>query len=323
MALAAAAARTRPGAPVWIYGARVEGVFSAARENGRETVVKRSLFRDVSVVFASACGGFAVVAATRADDFREGGDDERGIDGFKTVTTLVLPRSNAGSVVSARIEETTEPAETVPNWSVYPGLFAGGGLDVMTAFLLRAMPDRFEKPMSEKSETPFAVLDYCAGSGVLAAGIRSRVPDDAALTLMDADAVALRAARENFVGLGRGATVCASDGFSGLAPSETFDLIVSNPPVHLGLQPDFTVLRTLARECVARLNPSNPSASCWFVAQRYVPVASICADADVDATCVRARASRRGRSRGRGGARGLGAEEAEEAEEAVLQEGVL
>ena len=124
MALAAAAARTRPGAPVWIYGARVEGVFSAARENGRETVVKRSLFRDVSVVFASACGGFAVVAATRADDFREGGDDERGIDGFKTVTTLVLPRSNAGSVVSARIEETTEPAETVPNWASTP-LFRG------------------------------------------------------------------------------------------------------------------------------------------------------------------------------------------------------
>ena len=46
--------------------------------------------------------------------------------------------------------------------------------------------------MSEKRNA-FRVLDYCAGSGVLAAGIRSRVPDDAALTLMDADAVALRA----------------------------------------------------------------------------------------------------------------------------------
>ena len=57
------------------------------------------------------------------------------------------------------------------------GLFAGGGLDVMTAFLLRAMPDRFETPQSRidrpdaKRRTPFAVLDYCAGSGVLAAAV--------------------------------------------------------------------------------------------------------------------------------------------------------
>ena len=72
MALAAAAARTPPGAPVWIYGARVEGVFGAARDFDRsdrdlKPVVSRSLFRDVSVVFASACGAFGVVAATRAE----------------------------------------------------------------------------------------------------------------------------------------------------------------------------------------------------------------------------------------------------------------
>ena len=59
MALAAAAARTKPGAPVWIYGARLEGVFGAARVFGKK-------FRDVSVVFVSACGGFAVIKATRA-----------------------------------------------------------------------------------------------------------------------------------------------------------------------------------------------------------------------------------------------------------------
>ena len=317
MALAAAAARTPPGAPVWIYGARVEGVFGAARDFDRsdrdlKPVVSRSLFRDVSVVFASACGAFGVVAATRAEpeDPEDGKDgDGFALDGvarFRSVTKLVLPLSNGAGALS----------ETVENWSVYPGLFAGGGLDVMTAFLLRAMPDRFETPQSRidrpdaKRRTPFAVLDYCAGSGVLAAAVRRRVPDDAALTLTDADAVALRAARENFAALGRGVTLCASDGFSGLAPGETFDLIVSNPPVHLGLQPEFTVLRALVRECVSRLNPANPSASVWFVAQRYVPVASICADADVDATCARAddrfAAWRVARSQGGGEARSSG-----------------
>ena len=322
MALAAAAARTRPGARVWIYGARVEGVFGAAREQSHadRPVISRSLFRDVSVVFASACGAYAVAAATRAefsspaeaDGDRDGhGDGRPGAARFRAVTTLALPLPDAFSR-----DEKKEEIETVANWSVYPGLFAGGGLDVMTAFLLRAMPDRFEKPVSlddspdAKRRTPFAVLDYCAGSGVLAAAVRRRVPDDAALTLTDADAVALRAARENFAALGRGVTLCASDGFSGLAPGETFDLIVSNPPVHLGLQPEFTVLRRLARDCVERLNAKNPHASCWFVAQRYVPVASICADADVDATCARAddrfAAWRVARSQGGGEARSSG-----------------
>jgi 16S rRNA G1207 methylase RsmC len=275
MALAAAAARTKPGAPVWIYGARLEGVFGAARDG--------KSFRDVSVVFVSPCGGFAVVKATRAAEDTKtphlSDDEDEDVSRFRTVTTLTLPSSDSTT------EKTS--TETVENWSVYPGLFAGGGLDVMTAALLRAMPDRF--PVQEKSsesETPFAVLDYCAGSGVLAAAVRRRVPSDAALTLTDADAVALRAARENFASLKRGAMICASDGFSGLAPRATFDLIVSNPPVHLGLQPEFTVLRRLARECVERLNANNPHASCWFVAQRYVPVASICADADVEARCV-------------------------------------
>jgi 16S rRNA G1207 methylase RsmC len=276
MALAAAAARTKPGAPVWIYGARLEGVFGAARDG--------KSFRDVSVVFVSPCGGFAVVKATAkpAEDTKTphlSDDEDEDVSRFRTVTTLTLPSSDSTT------EKTS--TETVENWSVYPGLFAGGGLDVMTAALLRAMPDRFPVPeKSSESETPFAVLDYCAGSGVLAAAVRRRVPSDAALTLTDADAVALRAARENFASLKRGAMICASDGFSGLAPRATFDLIVSNPPVHLGLQPEFTVLRRLARECVERLNAKNPHASCWFVAQRYVPVASICADADVEARCV-------------------------------------
>ena len=133
MALAAAAARTRPGAPVWIYGARVEGVFGAAREpsHADRPVISRSLFRDVSVVFASACGAYAVAAATRAeisspaeaDGDRDGhGDGRPGAARFRAVTTLALPLPDAFSR-----NETKEEIETVANWSVYPGLFAGGG----------------------------------------------------------------------------------------------------------------------------------------------------------------------------------------------------
>ena len=42
-----------------------------------------------------------------------------------------------------------------------------------------------------------------------------------------------------------------------LTEGETFDLILSNPPVHLGLQPEFTVLSSLVAGCKERLNPGR------------------------------------------------------------------
>ena len=59
-----------------------------------------------------------------------------------------------------------------------------------------------------------------------------------------------------------------------MSDDERFDVIVSNPPVHLGLRPEFTVLRSMCAGFDARLRPGGEA---WFVAQRYVPVAGICA----------------------------------------------
>jgi methylase of polypeptide subunit release factors len=44
-----------------------------------------------------------------------------------------------------------------------------------------------------------SVLDFCSGSGTLAAAVRLRAPA-ANITLLDADAVALAAARDNLGG---------------------------------------------------------------------------------------------------------------------------
>ena len=146
----------------------------------------------------------------------------------------------------------------------------------MTAFMLRAMP-------TSATRHARAVLDFCSGSGVLAAAIRRRAPR-ARVTLLDADAVALAAARENLAGCDPPCAIVSSDGWSGLAADETFDVIVSNPPVHLGLQPEFSVLAALVKGCAERLNPGG---SCWFVAQRYVPVGAVCAEAGEErARCV-------------------------------------
>jgi hypothetical protein len=152
--------------------------------------------------------------------------------------------------------------ESSMDWVVYPGLFAGGGLDVMSAALLRAMPASLGSGSGSCS-----VLDFCSGSGTLAAAVRARSPG-AKVTLLDADAVALTAARENLGSTITGGAVAAapctfvlSDGWAGLTEGETFDLIVSNPPVHLGLQPEFTVLSSLVAGCKAGPGSYTPHSS--------------------------------------------------------------
>ena len=51
-------------------------------------------------------------------------------------------------------------------WTSYPGLFAGGGLDVMTSLLLRRLLPTLDRKAKLKA------LDYCSGNGVVAAGIQ-------------------------------------------------------------------------------------------------------------------------------------------------------
>jgi hypothetical protein len=61
-------------------------------------------------------------------------------------------------------------------------------------------------------------------------------------------------------------------------------MTLSNPPVHLGAQPDFTVLTKLLSDARRRLRPDGEA---WIVAQRYVPMGAMCAAAGAgDATCV-------------------------------------
>merc|ERR1712008_203116 len=144
-------------------------------------------------------------------------------------------------------------------WRVYPGLFAGGLLDVMTAQLLQVLP--VPPPKAR-------ILDFCCGSGSIAAALRAQTPS-IRLTLLDGDAIALEAARENV----KGARVWLSDAWSSAKPGTHFDWIVSNPPVHCGLQPDFTVLCALLEGAVERLRPGG---ALFFVCQAYIPIGLMC-----------------------------------------------
>lgn len=185
-------------------------------------------------------------------------------------------------------------------WATLPGLFAGGGLDVMTDLLLRTAPLSWSagQAWGETAGTGRArsVLDFCCGSGTIAAavllacqhearGVASAAAPPAlrlglAVHASDCDQVALSAAQRNLDPLRESLETCdcgavsltlhASDMWHRVPPELTFDLILSNPPVHLGrLQHDLSVVEALVRHGVPRLRPGG---SMLFVTQELIPV---------------------------------------------------
>jgi len=97
--------------------------------------------------------------------------------------------------------KTSMPAASLPSplppplaWRTYPGLFARGGLDVMTAALLNALPPPPAKDDSN-SKRP-RLLDFACGSGTIGAALLRASPS-AEVHFLDADAVALEASKVN------------------------------------------------------------------------------------------------------------------------------
>jgi len=108
----------------------------------------------------------------------------------------------------------------------YPGVFAHGRLDSGTALLLDALAG-----MKLEGD----VLDFACGAGLVGACIAANHPHTR-VTLLDNNALALRACEETLAANHLNGTVLASDGLSELKGS--FDLVVSNPPIHAGVKTD-------------------------------------------------------------------------------------
>lgn len=139
-------------------------------------------------------------------------------------------------------------------WTTYPGVFARGGLDDGTRLLIANLPDMPPR---------LRVLDFAAGSGVIGRAVRHRQPT-ADLVLLDADALAIEAARENV----EGAHVVVGSNLAA-AGAKPFDLIVSNPPLHQGVGENHAVLAHLIAEAPRHLAGGG---RLLLVVQRRVPV---------------------------------------------------
>lgn len=147
-----------------------------------------------------------------------------------------------------------ELAGEVREWVSYPGLFSHGRLDPGTAFLLDALA----------APSPgLRVLDFGCGSGILGGALRAREPS-LEVELLDVDAVALEAARQNVPG----APVLLSEGLDA-AGDPPYDWIVSNPPYHRSKAQTLDVVRRLVQGAPGRLVPGG---RLTLVVQRRLPV---------------------------------------------------
>ncbi|MCW8925705.1 MAG: class I SAM-dependent methyltransferase [Xanthomonadales bacterium] len=108
----------------------------------------------------------------------------------------------------------------------YPGVFAHGRLDTGTALLLEVL---------QKLTIEGEVLDFACGAGVIGACI-AKTHEHASVTLLDNNALALRASQETLDTNQLSGTVLASHGLSEL--NGIFDWVISNPPVHAGVKTD-------------------------------------------------------------------------------------
>ena len=247
MSLHAIAPLLKPGAELWVFGNADEGADgceAALAPLFDDCTLVRS--RDGALVYRARRRTGAAVAKKAAS--------RASLHDWRETAALRFPAV------------TFHAATEVAAWVRYPGLFAGGGLDVMTAALCRALP----------APPPRArVLDFASGSGALAAALLARAPT-LRVHLLDADAVAIAAARENVPTAAR-CFVCAGwpplTSFKKRKPKR-YDLIVSNPPVHAGQPDDFGVLVTMIRGARRRLRKGG---SLWFVAQEQVPAGRLLA----------------------------------------------
>jgi 16S rRNA (guanine1207-N2)-methyltransferase len=145
-------------------------------------------------------------------------------------------------------------------WVTYPGTFAAGRLDEGTALLLGVLP-----PLAAGDRA----LDYGCGSGVIGAAVLSGAPD-IALTMLDNDAVALEAVRENVPGATRVLGTRITD--AGQTP---YQAIISNPPLHRGIAEDHGLLEQLIADAPVLLVPGG---ILQMVVQRRVPLDRLLAE---------------------------------------------
>ena len=145
-----------------------------------------------------------------------------------------------------------------------PGVFSRKGVDEASELLLETLPDLLPGQQECK------ILDVGCGGGLLGAGAALVAEHSGSsigqLVLCDSYAPALLASRRTLTENGIKGDVRASDVFSEI--DGRFDLILSNPPFHQGVDQDLGVPRRLIQEAGGHLARHGRLV---IVANRHLP----------------------------------------------------
>lgn len=225
MLLHAAAARVGDGEPVFLFGAGRDGIRAAAKRFPSGTAPPRTL------LVKRRC---RVLCAVR-----------------------LAPPPRQDGLAAWEVSGAVDWGAGKREWTFYPGVFACGRLDSATALLARALATGPALPNDCR------ILDFGAGTGVLAAAAMEKAGPGATAHLLDPDAISLAAAAHNVPS----ATRVLGSGTD--AVDRPFDLIVSNPPIHEGRRES---LRTVAELAAGAPRLLSPGGRLLVVALRKLPV---------------------------------------------------
>lgn len=146
---------------------------------------------------------------------------------------------------------------TLKNLTIYslPGVFSAAELDTGTELLLSTIDNKIKGK----------VLDLGCGAGVIGSMIKKLSPN-AQITMTDIHAMALESARKTLSENQLQGKVYASDVFSDIEGK--FDLIISNPPFHDGIDTAYRAVTELITQAKWHLNQGG---ELRIVANAFLP----------------------------------------------------
>ncbi len=170
------------------------------------------------------------------------------------------PSSTVRTFTSWISTDTITLAEKSVDWSVMPGVFAKGRMDSGTEFLLDVLSRYTFKRTYE-------IADFACGTGVIARWLSEQFPD-AQIDASDADSWSVELTKRNAPSVNS----FVADGWSDTPRDRRYDVIVSNPPVHIGKEADYSVLIGLLRDAKPLLHFRG---RILMVIQHHVPIQRI------------------------------------------------